>query len=59
MNKRFVYRGGNWNNGTNAGVFSLNGNNSRANSNGNVGFRCAYYYLRKKILMGYDPDETM
>jgi hypothetical protein len=34
-----VYRGGNWNNGTNAGVFYLNGNNSRSNVNTNIGFR--------------------
>ena len=39
--RRCVYRGGNWNNGTNAGVFYLNGNNSRANSNTNIGFRSA------------------
>lgn len=39
--ERCVYRGGNWNNGTNAGVFYLNGNNSRTNSNTNIGFRSA------------------
>ncbi len=31
--------GGNWNNGTNAGVWELNLNNVRGNSNDNVGFR--------------------
>ena len=31
--------GGNWNNGTNAGVWTLNLNNVRGNSNNNVGFR--------------------
>jgi len=31
--------GGNWNNGSNAGVWSLNLNNVRSNSNNNVGFR--------------------
>ncbi len=31
--------GGNWNNGTNAGVWMLNLNNVRGNSNNNVGFR--------------------
>jgi len=36
-----VIRGGNWNNGANAGVFYFNGNNSRANVNWNVGFRSA------------------
>ncbi|MCC8049619.1 MAG: hypothetical protein LIP10_03035 [Clostridiales bacterium] len=39
--RRCVYRGGNWNNGTNAGVFYLNGNNARSNSNTNIGFRSA------------------
>jgi hypothetical protein len=31
--------GGNWNNGSNAGVFALNLNNTSGNSNDNVGFR--------------------
>jgi len=31
--------GGNWNNGANAGLWALNLNNSRTNSNNNVGFR--------------------
>jgi hypothetical protein len=31
--------GGNWNNSSNAGVWTLNCNNDRANSNNNVGFR--------------------
>jgi len=30
---------GNWNNGSTAGVWALNLNNVRANSNNNVGFR--------------------
>ena len=49
-----VYRGGNWNNGTNAGVFYLNGNNSRSNVNTNIGFRSALalfaYVLRATAL---------
>jgi len=32
-------RGGNWNNGSNAGVFNLNLNNARSNSNTNIGAR--------------------
>ena len=36
-----MYRGGNWNNGGNAGVFYLNGNNDRSNANDNIGFRSA------------------
>lgn len=31
--------GGNWNNGSNAGVWTLNLNQSRSNSNTNYGFR--------------------
>lgn len=31
--------GGNWNNSSNAGVWALNLNNSRTNSNNNIGFR--------------------
>lgn len=31
--------GGNWNNGSNAGVWALNLNNDRGNSNNNIGFR--------------------
>lgn len=38
-------RGGNWNNGANAGVFSLNLNNAPSNSNSSIGFRCARYVL--------------
>lgn len=34
-----VISGGNWNNGSNAGVWALNLNNVRGNSNNNVGFR--------------------
>ena len=33
--------GGNWNNGANAGVFYVNGNNERSNTNDNIGFRSA------------------
>ena len=31
--------GGNWNNSSNAGVWALNLNNNRSNSNNNIGFR--------------------
>ncbi len=41
MRRRLAFRGGNWNNGTNAGVFNVNGNNSRSNVNTNIGFRSA------------------
>ena len=35
-----VQRGGNWNNGANAGALSVNLNNAPSNSNSNIGFRC-------------------
>ena len=38
-------RGGNWNNGTNAGAFALNLNNSSSNTNTNIGFRCVFLAL--------------
>lgn len=38
---RLPLRGGNWNNGSNAGLGALNLNNSRSNSNSNIGFRPA------------------
>lgn len=39
--ERCVYRGGGWNSGTNAGVFYLDGSNSRSNSGASLGFRSA------------------
>jgi hypothetical protein len=41
MPTRLPIRGGNWDNGANAGVFALNLNNSRSNVNSNIGFRSA------------------
>jgi len=38
---RFPLRGGNWNNGSNAGLGMLNLNNGRSNANSNIGFRPA------------------
>ena len=38
-------RGGNWNNNTNAGAFTLNLNNSPTNTNNNIGFRCVWFLL--------------
>lgn len=38
---RLPIRGGNWNNGSNAGPATLNLNNPRSNSNSNIGFRSA------------------
>ena len=38
---RCLNRGGNWNNGADAGVFNSNLNNPRSNSNTNIGGRSA------------------
>ena len=38
---RLFYRGGNYNDNDNAGVFYYNGNNARSNANYNLGFRSA------------------
>lgn len=35
-----VLRGGNWDNGANAGVFAFNANNAPSNWNDNISFRC-------------------
>jgi hypothetical protein len=37
----------NWNNTTNAGVWNANFNNTRSNSNNNVGFRADYSFFLK------------
>ncbi len=39
----------NWNNGSNAGVWGLNLNNNRTNSNNNVGFRAdSFLHLKAR-----------
>lgn len=40
---RAFKRGGNWDNTSNAGIFTLNLNNAPTDSNTNIGFRCARY----------------
>lgn len=49
---RFPLRGGNWNNGSRAGLGALNLNNARSNSNSNIGFRPAPDYARSSDLKG-------
>lgn len=49
---RFPLRGGNWNNGSNAGLGMLNLNNGRSNSNNNIGFRPALDNARSNHPMG-------
>jgi len=44
-------RGGNWNNGAQAGVFTLNLNNLRSNTNTNIGFRPALYDSQKVMIL--------
>jgi len=41
--RRAVLRGGNWNNETNDGAFTVKLNNEPSNTNTNIGFRCARY----------------
>lgn len=49
-----VQRGGNWNNGANAGAMSVNLNNAPSNTNSNIGFRCTSRIRnRKKVML---PD---
>lgn len=45
-------RGGDWNNGTNDGVLTLNLNNAPSNVNNNVGFRCVLGAFRGCALLG-------
>jgi retron-type reverse transcriptase len=52
MNTLEPIRGGNWNNGANAGLAALNLNNARSNSNSNIGFRPALDYARSYCLTG-------
>lgn len=53
--KRFPLRGGNWNNGANAGLGYLNLNNSRVNANSNIGFRPASDKASSTHLKGSCP----
>ncbi len=61
-NCRGFIRGGNWNNGANAGAFTLNLNNAPSNVNTNIGFRCAsdreafYARMRDKYLRIFVQD---
>ena len=41
--ERLPIRGGRWSNGANAGVFALDLSDPRTGTNGNLGFRVAYY----------------
>ena len=54
-----MYRGGNWNNGANAGVFSLGGGDSRGNAPALVGFRaaCVRFICDSDTLDDLDSDK--
>ncbi|BES53378.1 hypothetical protein [Aeromonas phage phiWae15] len=54
--QRLPIRGGNWNNGANAGPAALNLNNSRANTNSNIGFRPAFVSRQKTAPYGARPS---
>ena len=58
--ERCVYRGGNWNNGAGAGVFSLYGGHSRSYSHTPLGFRSALvrYSGGSDTLDNLDEDKT-
>ena len=53
--KRLPIRGGNWNNGSNAGLAALNLNNARSNANSNIGFRPALSDARSSAVTTADP----
>lgn len=53
-----AYRGGNWNNTSNAGVFYANGNNPRSNVNTNIGFRSALPSNVRSLALMWHQDGT-
>ena len=63
MYRGVFYRGGNWNNAAEAGVFQANGNNERSNTNDNLGFRSALphrismttYTVKCQMLQAHGP----
>lgn len=50
--KRAPRRGGNWNNGSRAGLFNLNLNNELSNANNNLGFRSAFGNSQMRNIQG-------
>ena len=57
--ERVIYRGGSWGNGSNAGVFSLSGNNSRSYADAGIGFRaaCVRFICDSDTLDDLDSDK--
>ena len=54
--KRLPYRGGNWNNGANAGLAAVNLSSSRVNTNTFIGFRPAFGSGQKVTPHGAPPS---
>lgn len=52
----FVMTAGNWNNGSDAGVFNRNWNNNRTNNSNNVSFRASDYLSIPDIPTGKTGD---
>ena len=54
-----MFRGGHWNNGANAGVFSLSGYNSRSSARASFGFRaaCVRFICDSDTLDDLDSDK--
>ncbi len=50
--------GGSWNNTSNAGVFNVNLNNPRSNSNSNIGFRSALLSYARGWMIYESPDSA-
>jgi len=55
---RMCNRGGNWNNGSNAGLLYSNLNNGRGNSNSNIGFRPAFHPARRLLVTASNPAHS-
>ena len=54
-----VQSGGNWNNASNAGVWTASLNNTRTNSNNNVGFRADYMLQTQKCDSSVEGDNFL
>lgn len=55
---RGLYVGGNYNNGSNAGLFYLNGNNAPSNTNSNLGSRLLIQHLKLRVVFSSPLGEN-
>jgi hypothetical protein len=57
-----LYGGGNWNNGTNTGLFYFNANNTASNANINISARLSYediiYFTSQSFPLGKNKIDT-